>query len=225
MTKVANAWLATLDETQRTKAVMAYDIPARRDWHFIPKARKGLPIKEMSRPQRELALALLKSGLSQKGYVAATTIMSLEEILRELEKANPRMVRDPELYYVSIFGTPGVGANWGWRIEGHHFSSNFTLGKGGEIASTPNFMGTNPAEVKAGPRAGLRVLAGVEDLGRQLVKSLSAEQRVATIFTNTAPNDIYTAAEKKVKPLAANGIAAEKLSAEQAATLQKLIEE
>ena len=225
MVAAANKFLGALDAAQKTKATFELKNDERLNWHFIPKARKGLPLKEMTPAQRELALVLLKSGLSQRGYVAATTIMSLEEILRELEKTNPRMVRDTELYYVSIFGTPDVNQNWGWRVEGHHFSSNFTVAKGGAISATPNFMGTNPAEVRTGERKGLRVLAAVEDLARQLVKSLNAEQSAATIITNTAPADIYTAAARKVTPLAAVGLPASKLNPEQTALLKKLIEE
>ena len=225
MVVAASKFSAALNAEQKAKATFELKSDERLNWHFIPKARKGLPMKEMSPTQRELALALLKSGLSQKGYVAATTIMTLESILRELEKANPKMVRDPELYYVSLFGTPSLSQNWGWRVEGHHFSANFTVAKGGEIAATPNFMGTNPAEVRDGERKGLRVLADVEDLGRKLVKSLDAEQRAATIFTNTAPADIYTAAARKVTPLTAVGVAAAKLNAEQTAVLKQLIEE
>lgn len=225
MAAAAAKFAGSLNPEQKAKATFDLKNDERLNWHFIPKARKGLPLKEMSPAQRELALALLRSGLSQRGYVAATTIMSLESILRELEKANPRMVRDPELYYVSLFGTPAAGQVWGWRFEGHHFSANFTVGKAGEIAATPNFMGTNPAEVRAGEKKGLRALAGVEDLARQLVKSLTTEQRAVTVFTNTAPADIYTAAARKVAPLAAVGLAAGKMTPEQSALLKKLIEE
>ncbi len=97
--------------------------------------------------------------------------MSLEQVLRELEKGKEGTpVRDPELYFLSIFGRPSDGGSWGWRIEGHHLSLNFTL-KDGKIASvTPVFFGANPAEVRQGPREGLRALADLEDRGLRLVQ-------------------------------------------------------
>src|SRR4030095_9583053 len=107
----------------------------------------------------------------------------------------------PELYHVFIFGKPDPKGTWGWRVEGHHLSVNFTIAKGEEISATPSFFGTNPAEVKAGPRQGLRILAEEEDLARQLVQSLSDEQKKTAIFTTTAPKEIFTEAKRKVGPL------------------------
>ena len=126
------------------------------NWHFIPRVRKGIPFKDLSTAQRPLAHALLSSGLSQRGFASAVTIMSLEQILLEQEQGKgPK--RDPENYSVSIFGKPGSEQPWGWRVEGHHLSLNFTIGEG-KVVGTPSFFGTNPAEVKDGPRKGLRVL-------------------------------------------------------------------
>jgi len=113
---------------------------------------------------------MLGSGLSQRGFVKATTIMSLEQILFELEQnKGPR--RDPEGYFFSVFGQPGGKETWGWRVEGHHLSLNFTIVDGDKVSATPSFMGTNPGEVKAGPRKGLRVLGREEDFGRSLARS------------------------------------------------------
>jgi uncharacterized protein DUF3500 len=75
----------------------------------------------MTSAQQKLAYALLSTGLSARGYVKAVTIMSLEEILREMEQGK-RPDRDPDLYFFSIFGTPSDSEPWGWRVEGHHLS-------------------------------------------------------------------------------------------------------
>jgi len=150
--------------------------------------------------------------------------MSLEQILAELEGPNRKMARDPELYFVTVFGTPGSKGTWGWRWEGHHLAFNFTV-VNGQVVGSPNFLGTNPAEVREGPRKGLRVLAVEEDLARALVKSLDASQRAAAVFTNTAPRDIITGADKRVKPLSPAGVSAAKLTKEQTANLQALVRE
>jgi hypothetical protein len=181
MADAAAGLLATLSPEQRGKAVFDFDSPERTNWYFVPHQsagkplRKGLRLDQMTEPQRELALALLRAGTSGSGFTRATTIMSLELILRELEKGGPN-VRDPGWYFVSVFGTPSRTGRWGWRIEGHHLSLNFTLDRGKVVAATPAFFGANPARVLAGDRKGLRTLPEAEDRARELVASLDAEQ-------------------------------------------------
>src|SRR5687767_11626218 len=126
MAAAANKFLDTLTPEQRTKATFDMKSDERLDWHFIPKVRKGLPLKEMSPEQRKNAHFLLSSGLSAHGYQKTTNIISLEPVLKELEGPRGAMVRDGELYYFSIFGKPEATGTWGWRVEGHHFSANFT---------------------------------------------------------------------------------------------------
>src|SRR5678816_1346449 len=126
MATAASNFLAALTQEQKAKATFGFADAERTDWHFIPRERKGLPIKEMTQEQRLLAYALLASGLSNRGYGKAVSIMSLESILAELEQGKGP-VRDPERYFVSIFGAPGK-APWGWRVEGHHLSLNFAVG-------------------------------------------------------------------------------------------------
>lgn len=221
MAEAARNFLAALTPDQRTKATFAWKDDERLNWHFIPRARKGIAFKEMTPAQRPLAHALLSAGLSHRGYAKATTIMSLEQILLELEKGSGP-TRDPELYFVSVFGQPGPKGVWGWRVEGHHLSVNFTI-VNGEIAAAPSFFGSNPAEVKEGPRRGLRVLAEEEDLGRQLVKSLSDSQKQAAIIDTTAPRDILTEARRKVLPLEATGLPYAGMTAEQQKLLGHLV--
>ncbi|HUR45644.1 MAG TPA: DUF3500 domain-containing protein [Candidatus Saccharimonadales bacterium] len=223
MAAAGDKFLASLDGDQRAKASFEFKSDERQNWHFIPKERKGLTVKEMTEAQRKLAFGLLRSGMSGMGYSKATNIMSLENVLHELEGANRKFPRDPELYHFFVFGKPSMTEAWGWRVEGHHLSVNITVDKDQVISVTPSFMGTNPAEVKSGPRKGVRVLADEEDLGRQLVKSLNEDQRKTAIFSETAPKEIYTEAKKHVNPLENAGIVAGKLDSKQKAVLVKLI--
>jgi hypothetical protein len=225
MAAAANKFLASLDAGQKAKARFDFKADDRLDWHFIPKDRKGLTIREMSPEQRKLAHALLLTGFSEHGYAKATNIMSLEPVLHELEGAARKFPRDQELYHVFIFGTPAAKGTWGWRFEGHHVSANFTVIKGEYFASTPSFFGSNPAEVRQGPRQGVRVLGGEEDRGRELIKSLDAEQRKAAIFDATAPKEILTEAKRRVQALDSAGISAGKLTKDQRGLLMKLVEE
>ena len=224
MAESAKSFLAGLTPEQRAKAAFSFDDEQRFDWHFIPKPRKGLPLKEMDQKQQKLAQDLLKTGLSQRGYLKANTIRELDLVLREIEQGKGP-ARDPELYYFSVFGTPSAKDKWGWRVEGHHLSLNFTLVNGTMVATTPAFMGANPAEVRDGPRKGLRVLAGEEDLGRDLVRSLDEKQRAQAVFDATAPKDIISVNSKKADPLAPAGIAASQLNKQQTELLKKLLDE
>ncbi len=127
--------------------------PERLNWHFIPRDRLGLPIKELTSEQRALAFGLISTGLGGGGYLKATTIMSLEQVLRDLEQGKGP-VRDPERYFLTIFGTPSDQGKWGWRVEGHHLSLNFMLEDGKIVAATPSFFGSNPGRGSAGPAPG-----------------------------------------------------------------------
>ena len=81
MADTARRLVASLDEKQKAQATFGFDSPERFNWHWIPRERKGLPIKDLKPEQRALAFGLLNTGLSTKGVLKATTIMSLEEIL------------------------------------------------------------------------------------------------------------------------------------------------
>jgi hypothetical protein len=171
-----------------------------------------------------LAHALLSAGLSQRGYIKAVSIMSLDEILRILENGTGP-VRDPERYFFSIFGEPSETGIWGYRVEGHHVSQNFTI-VNGKVLVAPSFFGANPAEVREGPRKGLRVLGREEDLGRAFIQSLTPEQKKTAIVSADAPGEILTGpARKAALKGQPSGIAASKLTSQQRELLQNLLDE
>lgn len=195
MATAAQRFVAALDSGQKDKAAFSFDSPERLNWHFIPRTRNGLPLKEMTSAQRALAFGLLQAGLGAEGRLKATTIMSLEAILKEQEQGRGP-VRDPELYFFAIFGTPSDRGKWGWRVEGHHLSLNFVLEEGKIVSATPAFFGANPAEVREGPRKGLRTLADHEDRALRLLQALEGDQRKAAIVADEAPRDIKSGSTK-----------------------------
>ncbi len=219
----AVALLASLDEAQRDQAQFNFADDERSNWHFIPRQREGLSLKQMKPEQRQLAYGLLASALSHEGMVKSLQIMSLEQILHDMEDQSPR--RDPLLYYVSIFGEPSNDTRWGWRVEGHHLSVNFTLVPDGAVAPTPSFFGSNPAEVLTGPRKGLRVLAAEEDLGRALVSSLTAGQRQTAIIDAEAPRDVINGPGRQAQLLDPPGLPAREMNKQQVALLRQLVKE
>jgi hypothetical protein len=195
LTQCANRFLAALDANQRGKATFSFESDERLNWHFIPKERKGLPLREMTPYQKRLASALLAAGLSQTGYIKAVTIMSLGDVLKIIENDGGEH-RNPEKYYFSVFGAPSDSGTWGYRVEGHHFSQNYTV-VNGKVIDGPSFFGANPAEVRQGPRKGLRTLAGEEDLGIEVIHALDEQQQKVAIVDPTAYKDILTAASRK----------------------------
>lgn len=197
MAAAARAWLAALDPALRAQATFPFTDAERENWHFIPRARQGVPFKAMSPAQQEAARALLATALSAHGVLRVEAIRGLEEVLRTIEGAARR---DSALYYVTVFGEPAEHGAWGWRVEGHHLSVNLTVIDGHAFSTTPLFMGANPAEVRLpGPAQGRRALAEEEDLGRALVQSLDPAQLQAALLSATAPGEIITGSDRQAK--------------------------
>jgi len=238
MADAGTKFVGSLSPEQKAKASFPFESDQLTYWNFIPTEtfpRKGLLIGEMTEAQRTLAHNLMKAGLSQRGYMTATSIMQLEEVLGGIEAAQRAatgkseggpggLVRDPVKYFVSIFGTPSATDTWGWRVEGHHVSLHFTVVKGRLVSSTPTMFGSNPAEVKSGPKKGLRVLAAEEDSARELLMSLDATQRQTAVFNSTALNEILTTNKPQVTPLEQAGLAAGAMTARQRELLMKVID-
>ena len=228
MAGAATRFLDGLTPEQRQQAMLPLDSDDLTRWHYVPTnqfPRKGLSLKDMSEAQRKLAHDLLRAGLSQRGYGTATAIIDLETVLRAIESAAGRggLNRDPELYFFTIFGTPSPKGAWGWRVNGHHLAVHFMVG-GSRVESSPTFFGTNPAEVREGPKQGLRIQAAEQDAGRALVEALDETQRKTAVIEAVAPNDIVTTTAAKADPLSPTGLQASAMTPPQRALLMKLIE-
>ena len=221
MAFAARDWLASLSPEQRARAVFPFEDAERRNWHFVPRARQGLSLKEMAPEQRLLAHALLSAGLSQRGYSKALAIMSLESVLAEIEKGQGAL-RDVEMYFLTLFGQPGGREPWGWRVEGHHLSLNFSSIGGHHLAAAPSFFGSNPARVQSGPRQGFRALPDEEDLARELVRSLDRRQRAVAVIAAQAPSEITNIPGREISepPL---GLPQSQMLPAQRALLERLI--
>ena len=224
MADAAAALLASFTSDQRVKAVLDFEDAERENWHYIPRDRTGLPLKEMDSRQRSLTQNLVATGLSSAAHRRANTIIELEPVLGEIEGEGRKFARDPGLYYVTLFGTPGGGEAWGWRFEGHHISLNNTVLHGELISASPVFFGANPAEVRHGARQGLRALKEEEGRARALLTDLDGEQRREAVVAREAPSDILTRAvphvRGEVKP---EGLAGADMNAAQLRQLKDLV--
>lgn len=217
-------FINSLSSEQRKTALFSLDDGGRYHWTYHPpsmEGSKGLAMKNLDENQKAKLNILLQSYLSTKGYTKAKAIMSLEEILKQLQPQNPHRI--PENYLITIYGTPHKDNIWAWRFEGHHLSLNFTVVKN-KIAFAPFFFGSNPAEVKEGNKKGLRVITDEEDIGLELINSFTDKQKQKAIFSLRTFTDIVSASASKVAPLSPVGIAAKEMTHEQKQLLRKLID-
>jgi hypothetical protein len=224
MLRAVNAFMGALTEEQRKKATNPFAADERFNWHFVPRDRKGVPLKEMTAEQQNKALAILQTSLSEKGYQKAKAIMELEVILKALEKHPPENnYRDPGKYYFSVFGEPTEQEPWAFRIEGHHLSLNFSSVTGQLVAETPAFMGSNPAIVPDGPEKGKQILKEEASLGFALVHSFTPEQLKKALINEKAPNDIVTSNSRKAMLEKPEGILFSEMNAAQQKTFTQLL--
>jgi hypothetical protein len=198
MTAVATNFLQSLSSAQKQKVQFAFDEEERYNWHYIPRERKGIPLKELSAAQYSTAMDLLHTVLSDTGFKKTTSVIKLETVLKEVEgRAADDPYRDPGNYSFSIFGDPSKDKIWGWRLEGHHISFNFSSEDNKLISATPGFIGSNPAVVLSGPEKGLEILKDETDLGFALLHALNADQKQKAVLNTRAPGDIITANNRK----------------------------
>ncbi|KAB7728627.1 DUF3500 domain-containing protein [Rudanella paleaurantiibacter] len=194
MREAARQFAQTLSAEQKQLAIFTFDHDERFVWHYTPVSRKGLSMKGMTEPQRRAALALLRTGLSDEGYRKALDIMDTENVLRVVENRPPNdTYRDPDNYFLTLFGDPEGTQPWGWRFEGHHLSVQFSSLTGQIMGATPLFLGSNPGEVRAEvPQKGRQILRRETELAFALLETLTPEQRQQAVLATRAYNDLVT---------------------------------
>lgn len=222
-TDKAIAFIESLSADQKKKATFPFYGLTPHEWSFLPASTTfpdGIAVKDLDSKQKQRLYELMQAYLSSTGYEKTRTIMDLENVLRELNPANPSRI--PENYFVAIYGVPYKDGTWGWSFQGHHVVLNFTVVKD-TIAFAPFFFGSNPAEIKVGPRKGTRPIAAEEDLAFELMSSFSMEQKQIAIFQSASFAEIVTGSATQVAPLRAVGIAVKDLSNDQKVVLKKLL--
>ncbi|WP_211192217.1 DUF3500 domain-containing protein [Actinoplanes sp. TBRC 11911] len=201
MSQAAQAWLSSLTADQREIAVGHAPDDGdtdreRRRWFYTPTDHGGLTLHQQRPAQQRAAMRLVSTGLSRPGFVTVATTMGLENVLDHTEgfvtRFDRERGRDPGLYYLRVFGEPGDGRTWGWRFGGHHVSLNNLVVDGELAATTPCFMGADPAVSELLGGALNRPLGRVEDLARELVESLSPDLARRAILCDKAPSDFVT---------------------------------
>lgn len=207
MAEAAGAWLGSLTPAQRELAL--YPGPGTGDgdrertrWFYTPTDHGGLPIGGQRPAQQGLAMRLVASGLSAAGYATVATVMGLENVTDRMESWasgwGRERGRDPGLYYLRVFGSPGDDA-WGWRCGGHHVSLNYTVAAGRVTSCTPCFIGANPARTALLAGGFLEPLGGIEPTARQLAASLAERGEGAAVIHRSAVSDIVSGNRARVR--------------------------
>jgi hypothetical protein len=223
--KTANVFLNSLDKNQKAQAQYPFDSAERFRWHYVPlNDRKGISMNELNVQQKDAAIALMKSALSENAYKKARQIMSLENVLKAIEnRQESDHFRDPGKYFFTLFGTPSASSVWGWRIEGHHISFSFSSEDNKIVSGTPGFLGANPAVVLSGPEKGLEILKEENELAFEFLKALNPDQLNKAIIDTAAPGDIVTVNSRKAMIDDTRGITFSALTAPQKAIFIKLV--
>jgi hypothetical protein len=221
----AEDFLKSLDTEQLKKAQLPFDHLSRQVWHFLPGSmwpRAGIMLKDLNRTQKQKVFVLLREHVSEAGFEKIMSIIDLEKVLAKM--GQDEEMRDPEKYFVAIYGNPMEDKLWAWSFEGHHISLNFTI-TNKKVSMTPRFLGASPAIIPSGYREGERTLAAEDDMGLALINSMSTEQRISTIFSTHPYFEIVTSNATEVGPLSPVGIAMRELNEDQQNKLKELIAE
>ena len=219
----AEDFLKSLDTEQLKKVQLPFDHLSRQFWHFLPGSmwpRSGIMLKDMNRTQKQKFFVLLREQLSEAGFEKIMSIMDLENVMAKM--GQDAEMRDAEKYFIAIYGNPLEDKLWAWSFEGHHISLNFTI-TDKKVSMSPRFLGASPAIIPSGYRKGERTLAEEDDMGLELINSMSTEQRVKTIFSTKPYIEIVTSNASEVGPLRPVGIAVSELNKDQQDHLKELI--
>jgi hypothetical protein len=221
MREAARALLAVL-EPEQVRVLRAVpdrlDAPELREWTYLPGPRPGLGTEGLDERQREAVDALLATAHSAAGAELVRGAIEVERHRRA--QLGPL---GPDRYWVRLLGDPDGGEPWGWRMNGHHLAVHVLITVAG-IRVTPHFVGSEPARVGNGPRAGHRLLGPEEDLARRLVTSLHGTARASAVFAAVPPDDILTRADPFADPdLLPEGLPYDRLAPGQQRLLERLV--
>ena len=241
LVEVTTRFINTLSIAEQKSAIYSFEDKKRVFWTNLPVGqmpRPGIRYGDLSDSSRLVFHRVLTEILSSQGYLKTTSIMQLDDILnvlyqkafddgqikKELLTMTQNLKWDHGNYYISFFGMPTLNGNWSFSLGGHHISLSMTT-DGKKISVSPYFIGTDPAEVKSGKYAGLRVLSKEEDYGFLLIHSLTDKQKAKAILSRSIPKDIITNPKSSQRIDTYDGISTEEFSEVQKAYLNFIIQE
>jgi hypothetical protein len=179
----ANAFLATLDDSQRGKVSFDFNDAAQRiRWSNLPVSmaeHRGLRLGDLNPAQRDAVMKLLSTALSPMGYDKVVGIVESDEILKQQSSSGaPPFGRDE--YYISFMGKPSVTEPWMIQFGGHHLALNLTLA-GEQGVLTPSLIAVQPAKFTLNDKT-IRPMGRETDKALEIMKALTDEQRKAAML-------------------------------------------
>jgi hypothetical protein len=228
----AAAFLDSLDEKQRAKAVYDFDSAKKSNWSNLPVTfvpRNGVRMGDLTKEQRAKAMAVLAAVLSKEGYQKVVDIMDGDQKLAEGGggkgpkgkggKGGPTFGTDE--YYLAIFGKPSETAPWMVQFGGHHLGVNVTV-VGKHFILTPTHTGAQPSLFQRDGK-GVRPLGLENDTAFKLVNLLDEKQKAQAVIGERPQGELLLGPGRDGKTIEPKGVKGSALTAAQQATLMELI--
>jgi hypothetical protein len=237
----ASAFLGTLDDGQRAGATFGFSSSQRTGWSNLPTGifqRNGLRFGDLTKRQRDAALALVAAVLSPGGYRKVTDIMNGDEVLKNAGggrtggrqgtappggRGAPAGIRfGLDEYYIALLGAPSATTPWMLQFGGHHLAINVTV-VGPNQVMTPSLPAAQPAKYTLNGQT-IRPLGNENDKGFALINALNEAQRKQAIL-NYQVTDLVLGPGADGKTIQPEGILASALSAAQQTMLLDIARE
>lgn len=210
MTEATVTLLEGLSDAQRTHAQLSFDDPRREVWMYWPREMtgdhySGIGMHHLTFEQRKLVMRLVAIAVDPATLGQIAAIQALEVPLDAGEGYRQSRLRDPLRYWITVFGDPGGDGPWSWQFEGHHVVLTFVIAGGEVVATTPLFLGANPAVITKRGHVVTRPLGPEEDAARGLLASMAGDIREQAMLRAPAPIDIVLNRVSKVPPVSRPG--------------------
>jgi hypothetical protein len=228
LVNAANDLIHSLSTDLKKRALVSFDLQRSQGISLPPDRPIGISLKNLNARQKKAVHVMLQHSLSVQGYLKVTGIMQIDEMFPDsLSQATPKQTwlpfHPPGYYNLIIFGTPSSQQPWGWRLEGHHLLLNFTVASA-QIACAPMVLGVNPSEISDGPLAGWQVMGAETSRAAQLLASLDAKQRAASLTITGTPKDMLRHTHQELPPQPFQRIQAVNMTTDQREMLMSLIQ-
>ncbi len=225
--EAAKVFLATLDESQREKAVFEFGSDKKRIWSNLPVTfvkRNGVRLGDLKKGQRDKAMALVAAVLSKDGYQKVIDIMDGDEKLTEKGgkgKGGKGPMFGKDQYYLAVFGTPSEAKPWMVQFGGHHLGVNVTV-VGKNFVLSPTHTAAQPGAFKRGD-VEVRPLGKEIDAAHKLLASLNEKQRAQAVVGERPQGELLLGPGREGRKVEPKGIKGSALTKEQQTLLLDVI--
>ncbi|HVK13967.1 MAG TPA: DUF3500 domain-containing protein, partial [Gemmataceae bacterium] len=227
----ATAFLDALDADQKKAAQLEFASAKRPNWSNLPVTfvpRNGVRLADLTKDQRDKAMAVVAAVLSKEGYQKVIDIMDGDQVLVDVPakgggkgKGGKGPMFGKDLYYLAIFGRPSETEPWMVQFGGHHLGINVTV-VGKAFVLTPSHTGAQPALFKRGA-AEVRPLGREADAAYKLMAALDAKQRAQAVIAERPQAELLLGPGRDGRTVEPAGVKGSALTKEQQGLLLDVI--